>query len=157
MSKSTRFRQIFYFILTFLLISSANTSFSAESAVLLPVTGPLTLEEKNGIAEELANEMSHQYKLIFGEEVNNYVTKVFREESEKEDCDEEKCYERIATHYGVEKIVAFRVVQKESNNYLLTLNIYDVLQGKTVYSKQSDCLACSYSKLKGQLKEIASL
>ena len=141
---------LFVPVLLLLFLSAfPSTSYSAkEGAVLLPVTGQLTPEEKKDISAEVSKLLKSDYKIIYGDEVGSFVKKVFQEESEKDICDEEACYRRIASHFGVEKIVALRVLQKSSAAYMVTFNIYDVVEGKVVVSKREDCSNCSFEKLK---------
>ena len=120
---------------------------AAEKGVLLPISGPLTAEEKKGLADTVAGHLSGSYQVVYGEEVNDYITKVFREESKKDDCDEEACYRKIATHYGAETIFALRVVKEGDALYVVTFNIYDVLTEKVVQSRKEACSHCSYESL----------
>ena len=141
-------------LLLFLAAFPSNSYAAKEGAVLLPVTGQLTPEEKKDISAEVSRRLKSDYKLIYGDEVGSFVKKVFQEESEKDICDEEACYRRIAGHFGVEKIIALRVVQKSGADYLVTFNIYDVVEGKVVVSKKVDCSNCSFERLKAICIEL---
>lgn len=121
---------------------------SNDTAVLLPVTGPLTSYEKMEMAGEIVAGLSGRLKLIHGNDVDLFVSQVFREESQKQDCDEVNCYRRIAEHYQAEKIVALRVATLDKDRYLLTFYHYDVFEGKMTASQQKECAQCSLDKLK---------
>lgn len=125
----------------------APLAHAADRAVLLPVTGELLASEKVQLADEVAKSLSGQYLVIKGDKVNRFVAKVFREESNKLDCDETNCYRRIAAEFKAEKIIALKIAKVSSGKYLQTFNLYDVTTGEVVLSKQAECNECSFSKL----------
>lgn len=152
--KKTTFIFLISIFFSFVLSLNALSS-EREKAVLLPIVGPLTAKEKEDLAHTLVSVLDGSYKVIYGADVDSYVKKVFREERKKTDCDETTCYRKIAARYGAEKIVAFRVVKKRGNDYLITFNIYDVTTEEIEESKKLDCLDCSYETIKRLSAKLA--
>lgn len=140
--------------LTFLIF--ASPAFAKEIAVMLPLTGPLSPFEQAELTKEFADGISNQFELKYGEDVDRFVKQVFQDESKKKDCDEAKCYQRIAAQYHAEKILALRVVQVAQGNYLVTSHLYDVPSGNMTFSEKRTCLECTTQKLKALCKELAS-
>lgn len=131
-----------------------QAAYAKEIAVLLPVTGPLTLYEKSELTKDAVEGLSARFELKQGEEVDRFVKQVFQEESKKKDCDEANCYRRIAAQYHAEKIVALRVAQVGKGRYLVTYHLYDVPTGEMTASEQKECTQCSFEKLKALFKEL---
>lgn len=136
------------------LLLFASSAYAKETAVLLPVTGPLTPLEKSELTQVIVTGLSASFELKHGEEVDRIVKQAFEEESKKQDCDETNCYRRIAAQYHAEKIVALRVAEVEKDRYLVTFHIYDVPTGEMTASQQKDCVDCSFEKLKALCKEL---
>jgi hypothetical protein len=135
------------YLALFILGFTATQAHAAERVVLLPITGELLASEKSQLAAEAAKALSWQYKIIQGDKVNQFVTKVFREESKKLDCDETSCYRRIASEFKADKIVAIKIAKVASGQYLVTFNLYDVATGEVSHSRKTECTECGYSKL----------
>lgn len=131
----------------FLTTVSVPFAFAAEGVVLLPVTGPLTPQEINTLTTDAAKNLSGRFRVIYGEEVDAFVKKVFSEESKKADCDEDACYRRIAANYKVDRIAALKVAKMGDKGYLVTFSIYDTVQGKVIESRRKDCADCSFEGL----------
>ncbi|MBE9536250.1 MAG: hypothetical protein IMF07_03635 [Proteobacteria bacterium] len=148
-------KRLLFLVLFLTLLASPALASEPEEAVLLPVAGPLTPDEKQGLADELVKNLSGRYEVIYGADVDKYVTEVFLEESKKDECDAEACYRKIAQHYGVETIIALRVAPKGDSSYLLSFSVYDVLEGKIIEEKRLDCDDCSYEGLKGLCSKLA--
>lgn len=134
----------------------AQSVVAKEIAVLLPLTGPLTPFESKELTKQVVVGLSVKFDLKHGEEVNRVVKQAFQEESKKKDCDETNCYRRIAAQYKAEKIVAIRVVQAGKENYLVTINLYNVLTNEMTISQKRDCPQCSIEKLKVILDDLTS-
>lgn len=134
----------------------APAACAGEVAVLLPVTGPLTPLEKTELAKEAVAVLSARFEVRHGEEVDRFVTQVFREESRKKDCDEANCYRRIAAQFNAEKIVAIRVAETAKGRYLVAHHLYDVPTGEMTSSHRKECAQCSFEKLKALCKELTS-
>jgi hypothetical protein len=131
-------------------------AYARESAVLLPVTGPLTTLEKTGLSKEVLDDLSSSFDLQYGEEVDRFVKQVFQEESKKSDCDEANCYRRIAALYHAQKIVGLRVTEIDKGSYLVILLLYDVPTGEMTSSQKEECKQCTFEKLKLLCKGLAS-
>lgn len=140
------------FIVTMLFI--AVPAGAKEIAVLLPVTGSLTPFEKSRLGQEVVEGFSAKFEFQYGEEVDRFVKKAFQDESKKQDCDETNCYRRIAAQYHAEKIVALRVSNVDKDNYLVTINLYDVPTGEMTSSQKAECQQCSFEKLKVLCREL---
>ncbi len=126
----------------------ASVANARETAVLLPVTGPLTPLELTELTREVVTGLSSVFDVKHGEEVNRVVKQIFKEESKKTDCDETSCYRQIAVQYHAEKIIALRLTQIETERYLLTLNVYDVVTGDVTVSNKRECTSCTFEKIK---------
>ena len=147
------------YVFTALLFASilfAQAVTAKEIAVLLPLTGPLTPIENAELTRQVVEGLSVKFDLKHGVEVDRVVKQAFQEESKKRDCDETNCYRRIAAQYRAEKIIAIRVVQSGKENYLVTINLYNVLTNEMTVSQKRDCAQCSTEKLKVILKELTS-
>lgn len=132
----------------FLLFILVSAAFSKERAVLLPLSGPLTPNEKMILSKEVSTVLESKYTLVAGEEVDRFVKQVFLEESHKTECDESSCYRRISEHYHADNIIAFRVTKMTESSYLITFNLYDVPTGEMTLSRNQECTECSFEKLK---------
>lgn len=113
-------------VLACTLLLSASAVYAQDIAVLLPVTGPLTPNEKTELTRTAVDGLAKKFELKHGEAVDQFVKQAFQEESKKTDCDETNCYRKIAAQYHAEKIIALRVVMVNDGYYLLTLSIYDI-------------------------------
>lgn len=142
-----RILQNLLYLSLFILSFTSAQAHAAERAVLLPITGELLASEKTQLADEVAKSLSGQYQIILGDKVNQFVTKVFREESKKLDCDETSCYRRIAAEFKADKIVAIKIAKVASGQYLVTFNLYDVPTGEVTQPRKAECTECGYSKL----------
>lgn len=132
----------------FLLFILVSAAFSKERAVLLPLIGPLTPNEKMILSKEVSTVLEKKYTLVAGEEVDRFVKQVFLEESHKTECDESSCYRRISDHYHADNIIALRVTKITESSYLITFNLYDVPTGEMILSRSQECTECSFEKLK---------
>ena len=142
-------------ILLFPILFSQSV-YSKETAVLLPLAGPITPMENAELTKLAVEGLSVKFDLKHGEDVDRAVKQAFLEESKKKDCDETNCYRRIAAQYRAEKIVAIRVVQAGKESYLVTINLYNVLTNEMTISQKRECTMCSIEKLKVILKELTS-
>lgn len=140
----------------FLTTVSASFGSAAEGILLLPVTGPLTPLEIQSLTTDAAKNLSGRYRVIYGEEVDSFVKKVFSEESRKADCDEDACYRRIAANFKVDRIAALKVAKTGEKGYLVTFSIYDTLQGKVIESRRKDCADCSFEGLQEVCKGLVA-
>lgn len=148
-------KKSFSFVACFLaLLLAVPAAWAGERAVLLPVTGPLTVNEKAQLAEDVVTGLSGRYELVHGEEVDRFVKQAFEEENHKRDCDEASCYRRIAAQYHADKIAAVRVAQIAEGQFLLTFNLYDVMTGEMTISRSKECKDCSFVKLKAIGSEL---
>jgi len=134
----------------------AQAVVAKEIAVLLPLSGPLTPFEKTELTKQVVDGLSVKFDLKHGEEVDLVVKQAFQEESKKKDCDETNCYRRIAAQYRAEKIVAIRVVQANKENYLVTINVYNVLTNEMSVSQKKECIQCSFEKLKALFNDLTT-
>lgn len=143
-------------ILAVALMLFANIAYAKEIAVLLPVAGPLTPNEKAELTKGTVEGLLSGFDLKHGDEVDRVVKQAFQEESKKQDCDETNCYRRIASKYSADKIIALRVATMVAGHYLVTLQIYDVPTGEMTFSQKNECKACSFEILKGLSKDLTS-
>lgn len=148
-------KKILALLLVFLALSSA-TAYAKETAVLLPVTGPLTPLEITELSRDIVTGLAPLFDLKHGEEVNRFVKQTFLEESKKPDCDEASCYRQIAAQYHAEKIIALRLTQIETEHYWLILNVYDVVTGDVTVSNKRECTSCSFEKIKILARELVN-
>lgn len=132
----------------FMILFMIPAVFAKERAVLLPLTGALTPDEKRILSKEVSLILESNYTIITGEDVDHVVKQVFLEESHKTECDESSCYRRISEHYHADKIIAFRVTKRTDSLYLITYNLYDVPTGEMTLSRSQECAECSFEKLK---------
>jgi len=116
-------------------------------AVLLPVSGPMTPGEKAQLAGEMTRLLGKKYKVIHGKKVVAFLEKTLREENQKDDCDLEACYSKVARNFNAEIVAALVVSKKQGSDYHAVFNITNVLEGKNIYGKSGDCPACSIGKL----------
>lgn len=141
-------------MLGLMLCVSANLVQAREVAVLLPISGPLTPLEVTELSNQVITELSARYVLKHGVEVDKVVKQAFLEESKKNNCDEVNCYRKIASNYKAEYIVAIRVNKIESERYLLTFNLYNVLTNTMASSQQKECMQCTFDRVKFTMGEM---
>lgn len=142
-----RILQKLLYLALFILGFTVTQARAAERVVMLPITGELLASEKSQLAVHTAKALSWQYQIIQGDKVNQFVTKVFWEESKKLECDETSCYRRIAAEFNADKIVAIKVAKVASGKYLVAFNLYDVPTGEITYSRKAECTECGFSTL----------
>ncbi|MBI3794365.1 MAG: hypothetical protein HY280_06510 [Nitrospinae bacterium] len=124
-------------------------------AVVMPVGGTLTTEEKSVLEARLARLFDGRYTIISGAEVNAYAAKVLREENQKEDCDLQKCYTRIAAQFNAEVLIAFKPLRKDETAIVATLVVYDVIDGRDILRKTADCDHCTVDKLEKLMEQMS--
>ncbi len=137
-----------YIIGIVLILFFIPSAFANERAVLLPLSGPLTPDEKTNLSQQIAEVLESKYTVVFGQDVDRVVKQVFLDESHKSECDESRCYRRISEYYQADKIIAFRVTKVTKSRYLITYNLYDVPTGEVAQSRSQECKECSFEKLK---------
>ncbi len=141
-------------LLTLVALLLSQTAYARETAVMLPVAGPLTPFEKSELSREVVQGLASRFELKHGDEVEHFVEQVFREESRKRDCDESNCYRRIADQFHAEKIVALRLAQTAKGRYLVILHLYEVATGGMLYNESGECIECTQEKLKALCKQL---
>lgn len=146
---------LLFFILPLIAVAPPVQAREKASAVIMPVGGPLTAPEKSQLEEKLATLFKDRYRVLFGAEVNGYAAKVLREENQKEDCDLQRCYTRIATHFNAEVLIAFKTLRRDESSLAATLVVYDVVDGKDIHRKTEVCGQCTVDKLVALMEQMS--
>lgn len=143
-----------YCLILLVMLSIPSGVMAKDVAVLLPITGAITPQERNELTQLAVIALTKQFDLKHGEAVDEKVKQVFQEESKRQNCDETSCYRKIAAHYQAEKIIALRLTQTAADHFLLVLNIYDVTTGDITASQKRECAQCTFDKIKILVSDI---
>ena len=83
-----------------------------------------------------------RYEVISGDKVNRKTREVFNASSRGKDiCEEAQCIKKITKDLEA-KFVAIVLVTKHNSDYLMSLNIRNVTNGKTVLNETQTCREC---------------
>lgn len=128
-----------------------------EQIVLLPIRGQgLTENEMSLYRDAVAQGLSTNYTVKYGDQVDKVVQDIFAEESKSGlECDESRCYRDIATMLNV-KLIAKATIIPRASDYQISMVIYNVYENKSVMTKVSFCKKCEPDQLVEKLVVLAS-
>jgi cytochrome c551/c552 len=125
-----------------------------QRLVLMPLQ--LAGEERNlqgAMETALAEVLETKYTLFFGERVQQKSKQLLANTSGR-GCGATRCVDEIAQAFQSELAAIVSVVRQE-DGFILTLNIRDIRDGKSVYSRSLPCRGCDAYQLVEKLKELA--
>lgn len=137
--------------------SAASEDMQKEQIVLLPIKGQgLTETELSFYRDAVAQGLSTDYLVKYGEQVDKVIEDIFAEESKSGlECDESRCYRDIATVLNV-KLIAKATVIPRAPDYQISMVIYNVYENRSVMTKVDICKKCSVDQLLKRLVAMAS-
>ena len=131
-----------------------------QAIVLMPLRIGKGISSDYASAYETAirESLSIRYIVYSGKRVEDKIQEVYQKRSaeakEGEHCDETRCLQDIAIEFQSE-LLATASVSKSDAGYMISLNIINIMEDKTEYSKSEFCEKCSEGKLIGILKKVA--
>ncbi len=157
-------------LLCVLLAYAPESALGAEAAqavkdkkagiVLMPLRVGKGISSEYSSAYETAirESLSMKYIVYSGKRVEDKIQEVYQKRSaeakEGEHCDETRCLQDIAIEFQSE-LLATASISKSDAGYMISLNVINIMEDKTEYSKSEFCEKCSEGKLIGILKKMA--
>lgn len=136
-------------------LKANQAAVAKERLVLMPLR--LSAEERNlqsTMESALVEGLQRKYEVLWGEDVEKKAREVFNKENRKHECDETRCFEKIAGAFQAE-LIANASVTKQDGGYFLSLNIQNIFDRKLIYTKPLVCEHCTAFKVVDKLKELS--
>jgi formylglycine-generating enzyme required for sulfatase activity len=137
------------------LINGKNAAEKPLIVVMMVQGANLTNDDRSVYRASIVEGLSNKYTVLSGNSVDAKVKEIFDKESKRSlECDTEKCFQDIAIAFQTELIAVTRVVKK-TDGYMLTLQIFNVLENRNILAVSKPCRKCDSFQVIGQLKVMA--
>lgn len=132
-----------------------NPRLKKERLVVLQVHGKgISKQDRVAYRAALVKALQNKYDVLSGDQVDKIARETFAKESKESlECDTEKCFQNIAIALQAELIASCNV-NKKSGGYILTLQVNNVLENRTIISESNSCRGCDEFQVIDQLKLI---
>ncbi len=133
------------------------TQSAKEKVILLPlVVSEDTQSMLSQMQAAVVQGLEQKYFVYSGERVLQELKKAADKENHaaKQDCDETRCLQDIATAFQTENVAVVHI-SKVEGGYLLSLSIKGVISNEAVFDNSLPCEGCSVFKVIDKLKDLS--